>query len=157
MAPTTDLKSEREIARQATHDAAIVVNRLRNEYSAGMGDLVKLEVEAKRLAELARSQTAENAKLAEIRRVRKRLLQVGDELRGMADLEAKLIEQHTAACKVLKGKYEAFAAQSPGGLRLSASGDLKAMGVSLDPLPDLVARAAGKVAGMINELAEKGI
>ena len=159
MAQTTDEQTaEREAASMAMHAAAVEVNRLRNTYSAGMHELVQLEVKAKRLAEYAHKQTAESATLAEIRKTRKELLTVSEQLREMAAEEAELIEKHGAACKLLRVKWETFDKQRPQrGVRFGMSENLRQMGVSLDPLPDLVNRAAGNTEKAIADLAEKGI
>jgi len=149
---------EKVIARDALRTAAVEVNRLWNTHSATGDKLVKLRLDAKRLAKMAKGQTAEKSTLAEIRATRDKLAKVAEKLRELADAEAELIAQHDAACEVLKVKWQAYDAQDAyPGPRVGINASLKQMGVSLSALPDMADKAAGDAEAIVTELTAKGI
>ena len=150
--------TEKDIAHDALRTAAVDVNHLRNKHTATIDPLVRLRLEARKLTDQAKGQSADKSTLAEIRTTRDKLLKVSTKLRKMADAEAELIEQHGAACEVLKAKWLAFdAMDSSSGLRLGINAGLKAKGVSLKPLPGIAGDAAGEAESVISELAAVGI
>lgn len=149
-------QTEYQKADAALREAAIETNRLRNVWAADAEKLVPLRLEVKRLAGLAKAQTAEKSTLAEIRSAREQLLKVATKLRKLADAEAEILEQHGQAVEILEVKWEARSKQE-AGIKVGIDASLRRMGVSRAALPTIAADAANQAEAEITQLAEKGI